>query len=58
VVDSSGVDLAEKIRRYFIPDFSRWKEHDSYQAALGRLVEDFKAGPASDGGGASTITDW
>jgi len=42
-IDSSGKDLAEEIRQYFIPDFSRWKEHDSYQAALGRLVKDLKA---------------
>jgi hypothetical protein len=31
------------VREYFIPDFSRWKEHDSYQAALGKLVVDLKA---------------
>jgi len=43
-IDSSGKDLAEEIRQYFIPDFSQWKEHDSYQAALGRLVGDLKAG--------------
>jgi TIR domain/Pentapeptide repeats (8 copies) len=42
-IDSSGKDLAEEIRQYFIPDFSKWKEHDSYQAALGRLVGDLKA---------------
>ena len=39
-----GVDSAREVREYFIPDFSRWKEHDSYQAALGRLVGDLKAG--------------
>jgi len=42
-IDSSGKDLAEEIRQYFIPDFSQWKEHDSYQSALGRLVGDLKA---------------
>ena len=42
-IDSSGKDLAEEIRQYFIPDFSRWKEHDSYQAALQRLVGDLKS---------------
>ena len=42
-IDSPGKDLAEEIRQYFIPDFSRWKEHDSYQAAMGRLVSDLKA---------------
>src|SRR5271166_3062748 len=38
-----GVDSAREVREYFIPDFSRWKEHDSYQLALGRLVKDLKA---------------
>ena len=32
----TGKDSAREVREYFIPDFSRWKEHDSYQAALGR----------------------
>jgi hypothetical protein len=40
---SSGVDLAEEIRQYFIPDFSNWKDHDLYQAAFQRLVRDLKA---------------
>jgi hypothetical protein len=39
-----GVDSAREIREYFIPDFSNWKDHDSYQAALQRLVKDLKAG--------------
>jgi len=39
-----GVDSAREVREYFIPDFSRWKEHDAYHAALGRLVGDLKAG--------------
>ena len=43
-IDSTGQDMAEEIRQYFIPDFSRWKEHDSYQAGLGRLIGDLKAG--------------
>jgi len=38
-----GIDSAREVREYFIPDFSRWKEHDSYQAALGRLVKGLKA---------------
>ena len=42
-IDSSGKDLAEEIRQYFIPDFSKWKDHDSYQKALQRLVADLKA---------------
>jgi len=38
----TGKDSAREIREYFIPDFSNWKDHDSYQAALGRLVRDLK----------------
>ena len=39
-----GIDSAREIREYFIPDFSNWKEHDSYQTAFQRLVKDLKAG--------------
>ena len=39
-----GIDSARQIREYFIPDFSNWKDHDSYQAAFQRLVKDLKAG--------------
>jgi hypothetical protein len=42
-LDSDGTNLAEEIREYFIPDFSNWKDHDSYQAAFQRLVKDLKA---------------
>jgi hypothetical protein len=44
-----GKDSAREIREYYIPDFSNWKDHDSYQAAFQRLVRDLKAeqpGPA------------
>jgi TIR domain/Pentapeptide repeats (8 copies) len=36
-------DSARDIREYFIPDFSNWKDHDSYQMAFQRLVKDLKA---------------
>jgi uncharacterized protein YjbI with pentapeptide repeats len=39
-----GMDSAREIREYFIPDFSNWKDHDSYQTAFQRLVSDLKAG--------------
>jgi len=32
-----------QIREYFIPDFSSWKDHDSYQMAFQRLIKDLKA---------------
>ena len=40
----SGRDLARDIREYFIPDFSQWKDHDSYSKAFERLLRDLKAG--------------
>ena len=45
-----GIDGAREIREYFVPDFSNWKDHDSYQKAFERLVRDLKAedrGPAA-----------
>jgi uncharacterized protein YjbI with pentapeptide repeats len=45
-----GIDSAREIREYFIPDFSNWKEHDSYQKAFQRLVKDLKAGSKSAAG--------
>ncbi len=39
----TGKDSAREIREYFIPDFSDWKNHDSYQGAFHRLVSDLKA---------------
>ena len=43
----AGKDSAREIREYFIPDFSNWKDHDSYQAAFQRLVKDLKSGSES-----------
>jgi hypothetical protein len=39
----TGKDSAREIREYFIPDFSNWKDHDSYQEAFRRLISDLKA---------------
>jgi hypothetical protein len=39
----TGKDSAREIREYFIPDFSSWKDHDSYQKAFQRLLRDLKA---------------
>jgi hypothetical protein len=38
----TGKDSAREIREYFIPDFSNWKDHDSYRVAFDRLVKDLK----------------
>jgi hypothetical protein len=37
-----GKDSAREIREYFIPDFSNWKDHDSYQQAFQRLLRDLR----------------
>jgi hypothetical protein len=39
-----GEDLADEILEYHIPDFSDWKNHDSYQKALQKLIGDLKTG--------------
>jgi hypothetical protein len=39
----TGEDLAREIRKYFIPDFSNWKNHDSYAEALKKLLDGLKA---------------
>jgi hypothetical protein len=43
----SGKDLAIEIREYFIPDFSNWKEHDSFEASFARLLKDLRAAEGS-----------
>ena len=48
----SGKDSVREIWEYFIPDFSNWKDHDSYQTAFGRLVSDLKDEANSEGMGA------
>ena len=39
----TGEDLVLEVRRYFIPDFSHWKEHDPFEAAFARLLKDLRA---------------
>lgn len=39
----TGKDSAREIREYFIPDFSNWKDHDSYLQALKRLIADLRS---------------
>jgi uncharacterized protein YjbI with pentapeptide repeats len=39
-----GIDLAEEIREYYIPDFSKWiKDHDSYLTEFHKLLGGLKA---------------
>jgi hypothetical protein len=43
-IDSTtGEDMAEEVRSYFIPDFSNWKNHDDFERAFARLLADLKA---------------
>ena len=39
----TGKDSAREIREYFIPDFSDWKDHDSYREAFLALLRDLKS---------------
>jgi uncharacterized protein YjbI with pentapeptide repeats len=41
----AGKDSAREIREYFIPDFSNWKDHDSYRVAFDRLLDDLHGKP-------------
>jgi hypothetical protein len=38
-----GEDLATEIREYYIPDFSEWKNHDSYSREFEKLLRDLRA---------------
>jgi len=46
----TGKDSAREIREYFIPDFSAWKDPDSYLKTLERLVRDLRAKACEDAG--------
>jgi hypothetical protein len=36
------------VRKFFIPDFTSWKDHDAFEAGFGRLLRDLKAeGPST-----------
>ena len=39
----TGEDLAAEVRKYYIPDFSNWKDHDAFEAAFSKLLRDLKA---------------
>lgn len=39
----SGKDLAIEVREYFVPDFSNWKDQDSFEAAFERLLKDLRS---------------
>jgi len=39
----TGKDSAREIREYYVPDFTNWKDHDSYQKEFQRLLRDLKS---------------
>jgi hypothetical protein len=39
----TGKDLAVEIREYFVPDFSAWTDHPSFELAFDRLLRDLRA---------------
>jgi len=38
----TGEDLAEEVRKYHIPDFSNWKNHDAFERTFARLEKDLR----------------
>jgi hypothetical protein len=38
----AGKDSAREIREYYVPDFSRWKDHDIYKEEFGKLLRDLR----------------
>jgi hypothetical protein len=40
--DDTGEDLARYVRRYHILDFTKWKDHDAFEAAFVRLLRDLQ----------------
>ncbi|MBI3912540.1 MAG: toll/interleukin-1 receptor domain-containing protein [Armatimonadetes bacterium] len=45
-------DWVRYVKAYYIPDFSRWKEHGAYQAEFQKLLRDLKQPPKRGDGGA------
>ncbi len=46
IIRKSAPILAEITTRksqYYIPDFSRWKDHDAFEETFARLLRDLKA---------------
>ena len=43
IAQKSGLKfLAEAVRKYHLPDFSHWKNHDAFEAAFARLEKDLR----------------
>jgi hypothetical protein len=48
VPESSGEDLAEEVRKFFILDFTDWKNHDKFEAGFAHLLRDLKRADGAD----------
>jgi hypothetical protein len=53
-----GKDSAREIAEYYIPDFTKWKDHDQYQEEFKRLVRDLKKGDVRATYGFSRPEGW
>jgi uncharacterized protein YjbI with pentapeptide repeats len=38
-------DLVDAVRRFYIPDFSNWRDHDSFEREFGKLLNGLKLPP-------------
>lgn len=45
----TGKGSAREIREYYIPDFTKWKDHDSFQKEFKKLLQAFKKADEADG---------
>jgi hypothetical protein len=45
-----GKDSAREVREYFVPDFSNWLDHHSYQQAFERVLKDLQAEKSKEAG--------
>jgi uncharacterized protein YjbI with pentapeptide repeats len=39
----TGKDMAVEVREYYVPDFTNWKDHDSFEAEYKKLLRDLQA---------------
>ena len=44
-----GKDLAVEAREYFIPDFSKWEDHKSFEKAFEQLLRDLRKSESEKG---------
>jgi hypothetical protein len=38
-----GEDLAFELGKFYIPDFSNWKDHDAFEREFAKLLRDLRA---------------